>query len=419
MYKAIRAVALCGSIGVLLGACSKSEAPVSAETASADAAFQKKLQEQLLDAKPGSVVEIPAGTYRLTSGLTLRGNGVTIRGAGMDKTILSFKGQVTGPEGMLVYASNFTIEGLTIEDSKGDGLKINDGDNITIRKVKVQWTGGSKVSNGAYGIYPVKTRNVLIEDCVAIAASDAGIYVGQSNGVVVRRSRAEQNVAGIEIENTINADVYDNVATNNTGGILVFNMPNLSQPGHSTRVYKNKVEKNNLGNFAARGTAVASVPAGSGIVINSNSKVEIFDNDVTDNQTANVIISSYHSTGYYTEKGVAAGYDPYPKAIYVYGNRFKGGGDSPDGLDLKALKIAMYGLSGHLPDVLWDGYVDTKLMVKGVLPADQRICIQDGVDVLNADGPNKYKNPSKDTAPYRCELAKLPPVTITQLAAQS
>jgi parallel beta-helix repeat protein len=419
MYKAIRAVALCGSIGVLLGACSKSEAPVSAETASADAAFQKKLQEQLLDAKPGSVVEIPAGTYRLTSGLTLRGNGVTIRGAGMDKTILSFKGQVTGPEGMLVYASNFTIEGLTIEDSKGDGLKINDGDNITIRKVKVQWTGGSKVTNGAYGIYPVKTKNVLIEDCVAIAASDAGIYVGQSNGVVVRRSRAEQNVAGIEIENTINADVYDNVATNNTGGILVFNMPNLSQPGHSTRVYKNKVEKNNLGNFAARGTAVASVPAGSGIVINSNSKVEIFDNDVTDNQTANVIISSYHSTGYYTEKGVAAGYDPYPKAIYVYGNRFKGGGDSPDGLDLKALKIAMYGLSGHLPDVLWDGYVDTKLMVKGVLPADQRICIQDGVDVLNADGPNKYKNPSKDTAPYRCELAKLPPVTITQLAAQS
>lgn len=420
MYKAIGAIALCGSICGLMTACTKSgEGSAPSANAAADAAFQKKLQEQLLDAKPGSVVEIPAGTWHLTSGLTLRANGVTVRGAGMDKTILSFKDQVTGPEGMLVYASNFTIEGLTIEDSKGDGLKINDGDNITIRKVKVQWTGGSKVTNGAYGIYPVKTRNVLIEDSVAIAASDAGIYVGQSNGVVVRRCRAEQNVAGIEIENTINADVYDNVATNNTGGILVFNMPNLSQPGHSTRVFKNKVEKNNLGNFAAKGTAVASVPAGSGVVINSNSKVEIFDNDVTDNQTANVIISSYHSTGYYTEKGVSANYDPYPKAIYVYGNRFKGGGDSPDGLDLKALKIAMYGLTGHLPDVLWDGYVDTKLLVKGQLPADQRICIQPDVGVLNADGPNKYKNPNKDAAPYHCELAKLPPVTITQLQAQS
>lgn len=420
MNKALRVIALCGFVGVLLSACTKTDGPApSAEKVSADAAFQKKLQEQLLDAKPGAVIEVPAGTYHLTSGLTLRGDGVTIRGAGMDKTILSFKGQVTGPEGMLVYGNGFTIENLTIEDSKGDGLKINDGDTITVRKVKVQWTGGPKVTNGAYGIYPVKTRNVLIEDCVAIGASDAGIYVGQSNGVVVRRSRAEGNVAGIEIENTVNADVYDNVATNNTGGILVFNMPNLSQPGHSTRVYKNKVEKNNLGNFAAKGTAVASVPAGSGIVINSNSKVEIFDNDVVDNQTANVIISSYHSTGYFTEKGVAAGYDPYPKAIYVYGNRFKGGGDSPDGFDLKALKIAMYGLTGHLPDVLWDGYVDNKLMVKGVLPPEHRICIQKDAAVLNADGPNKYKNPSKEDAPFRCELAKLPPVTIAQLANQS
>ena len=419
MYKAIGALALIGSVGLLAG-CSKNEAPATTAAATeADAAFQKKLQEQLLDAKPGSVVEIPAGTYHLTSGLTLRNNGVTVRGAGMDKTILSFKGQVAGPEGMLVYASNFTLEGLTIEDSKGDGLKINDGDGVTIRKVKVQWTGGSKVTNGAYGIYPVKCKNVLIEDSVAIAASDAGIYVGQSNGVVVRRSRAEQNVAGIEIENTINADVYENLATNNTGGILVFNMPNLSQPGYGTRVFKNKVDKNNLGNFAAKGTAVASVPAGSGVVINSNSKVEIFDNDITDNQTANVIISSYFSTGYYSTKGVAANYDPYPKAIYVYGNRFKGGGDSPDGLDLKTLKVAMYGLTGHLPDVLWDGYVDEKLMVKGQLPADQRICIQPDVGVVNVDGPNKYKNPSKDATPFHCELAKLPPVTISQLQAQS
>jgi parallel beta-helix repeat protein len=413
MYKAIGAVALCG----LLAACTKNS-DGGAPTA-ADAAFQKNLQEQLLDAKPGSVITIPAGKYHLTSNLILRANGVTIRGQGMDKTVLSFKGQVAGPEGMLVYGNDFLIEGLTIEDSKGDGLKINDGENITIRKVKVQWTGGPKVSNGAYGIYPVKTKNVLIEDCVAIAASDAGIYVGQSNGVVVRNSRAEQNVAGIEIENTVNADVYNNVTTGNTGGILVFNMPNLSQPGHSTRVFKNKVEKNNLGNFAAKGTAVASVPAGAGVVINSNSKVEVFDNDISDNQTANVIISSYHSTGYFTEKGVAANYDPYPKAINIYGNRFKGGGDSPDMLELKALKLAMFGLGGRLPDVLWDGYVDTKLMVAGKLPAEHRICVQEGVTVLNADGPHKYKDPSADSTSFRCQLPKLSPVVIPQVAAQS
>lgn len=397
-------------VALALAGCGKKEEPPAA----VDTAFQKKLQEQLLDAKPGSVVDIPAGTYRLDRGLSLRVNGVTVRGAGMDKTILSFKGQVAGPEGLLVYANDFTIEGLTIEDSKGDGLKINDGENIVVRGVRVRWTGGPKTSNGAYGIYPVKTRNVLIEDSQAFGASDAGIYVGQSNNVVVRRCRAEQNVAGIEIENTINADVYDNVATGNTGGILVFNMPNLSQKGYGTRVYKNKVEKNNLANFGAKGTAVASVPAGSGMVVNSNSKVEFFDNDITHNQTANIIISSYFSTGYYTEKGVEPGYDPYPRAINIWDNRFAGGGDSPDGLDLKTLKTMMFGINGHFPDVIWDGYVDAK----SANAADERLCVRNGpnVAVLNVDGPNKYKNPNVGTTAFHCDLPRLAPVQLKPMA---
>jgi parallel beta-helix repeat protein len=377
------------------------------------AAFQKRLQEQFLDAKPGTVIEIPPGRHALDRVLTLRANGVTIRGAGADKSILSFKDEISGPEGLLVYGNDFTIENLSIEDSKGDGLKVNDGENITIRGVRVAWTDGAKTTNGAYGIYPVRSRNVLIEDSASYGASDAGIYVGQSLNVIVRRCHAEQNVAGIEIENTINADVYDNEATGNTGGILVFNMPNLSQPGHSTRVFRNRVNANNLGNFAAKGAAVASVPAGTGVVVNSNSKVEIFDNDIGNNQTANLIISAYFSTNYYNKPGIDPHYDPYPRAIYIYGNRFAGGGDAPDGLDLKALRLAMFGLNGHLPDILWDGYRDENNLVNGLPPETERICVKNGAaTVLNADGPHKYKNPTTEMAPFRCELPKLPPVEL-------
>jgi parallel beta-helix repeat protein len=387
-----------------VGCSNSSQVGLSAD----DVSFQKKLQEQFLDAKPGSVIEIPAGRHALDRVLTLRANGVTIRGVGSDKSILSFKNEISGPEGMLVYASDFTIEHLAIEDSKGDGLKINDGENIIIRDVRVEWTGGPKTTNGAYGIYPVKSKNILIEDSSSIGASDAGIYVGQSQNVIVRRNHAEKNVAGIEIENTIGADVYDNVATGNTGGILVFNMPNLAQPGQSTRVFKNKSYENNLANFAAKGAAVASVPAGSGIVINSNPKVEIFDNDIGSNKTANLIISSYFSTSYYNTKGVDPKYDPYPRAIFVYGNRFKGGGDSPDGLELKTLKTALFGINGHFPDVLWDGYVDSKNLVNGLPPAEERICVLNGdSEVLNADGPNKYKNPKVDKTSFHCDLPKL------------
>lgn len=401
MKRIVIATAITGCTA--LAACQRAgQAPVAA-----DANYQKVLIERLLDAKPGDVIEIPAGRFAFDRSLTLRVDGVTIRGAGMDKTILSFKGQKTGAEGLLVNAGNFTLENLAIEDTKGDGLKVNEGENITVRGVRVEWTGGPKTSNGAYGIYPVQTTNVLIEDSVAIGASDAGIYVGQSKNVVVRRNRAELNVAGIEIENTIGADVHDNLATGNTGGILVFNMPNLPQPGHTTRVYRNRVIANNTGNFAAKGAAVASVPAGSGVVINSNDRVEIFDNDIVDNQTANVIVSSYFSTGYMNEQGVAKAFDPYPEEIHIHDNRFKGGGDKPDGLDLKALKVAMFGLNGRLPDVLWDGYVNT------ARAGGAQVCVDNGAAAtLNADGPNKYKNPRVVTEEVRCGLPGLPVVNL-------
>lgn len=376
--------------------------------------FQKQLQTQLITAKPGDVITIPTGVHSINRGLSLNVSGVTIRGAGMDRSILSFKNQVQGAEGLLVNASDFTIEDLAIEDTAGDGLKINEGRNIVIRRVRTEWTNGPDEKNGAYGIYPVQTENVLLEECVAIAASDAGIYVGQSRNVIVRNNRAERNVAGIEIENTFSADVYGNVTNENTGGILVFNMPDLPQPGHSTRVFKNTVVGNNTDNFGAEGTPVASVPAGSGIVINSNDRVEIFDNDIADNDTANIIISSYYATGWEGMRDMGAEYDPYPETIYIYGNRLSGGGSSPDGLDLKALKIAMFGLAGSLPDVLWDGYFNIeKVDADGNLLPDYAICVDNvGAQVLNADLPNGSDNIVIGAAQHNCKHEKLPAIVL-------
>jgi parallel beta-helix repeat protein len=357
---------------------------------------------------------VPAGVHPINRGLSLNVSGVTIRGEGMDKSILSFKDQIQGAEGLLVSASDFTIEDLAIEDTAGDALKINEGSNIIIRRVRTEWTNGPDEMNGAYGIYPVQTENVLLEESVAIGASDAGIYVGQSRNVVVRNNRAERNVAGIEIENTFSADVYGNVTNENTGGILVFNMPDLPQPGHSTRVYQNTVVGNNTDNFGAEGTPVASVPAGSGIVINSNDRVEIFDNDIADNDTANIIISSYYATGWEGIRDMGDAYDPYPETIYIYGNRLSGGGSSPDGLDLKALKVAMFGLSGSLPDVLWDGYFNAeKVDSDGNLLTEYAICVDnDGAQVLNADLPNGSANIIVGAAQHSCQHDKLPAVVL-------
>src|SRR5262249_53383420 len=146
---------------------------------------QKQTQLALIKAKPGDTIEFGPGTFEYTMTLSLAVEGVTIRGQGMDKTILSFKKQDSGKEGLVVTRGKFTIEDLTIEDSKGDAIKVNGGaadfaEDVTFRRVRAQWTGGEKETNGAYGLYPVQCKNVLIDECVAIGASDAGIYVGQS-----------------------------------------------------------------------------------------------------------------------------------------------------------------------------------------------------------------------------------------------
>ncbi len=402
---------LTGTVALLaITACSKTTPENIHPEPTADmAAFAASLQEKLLDAKTGDVIDIPAGFYEFERSLSLTVDGVTIRGAGMDETTLSFKNQIAGAEGLLVTASDFTLENIALEDSKGDALKVNEGKNITIRGVRTEWTGGPKTANGAYGIYPVQCENVVIENSVAIAASDAGIYVGQSRNIIIRNNRAEYNVAGIEVENSVGADVYGNIATNNTGGILVFNMPHLPQEGHSTRVYDNQIFENNTKNFGHEGTPVASVPAGSGIVINSNDKVEIFGNSIRKNKTANIIISSVYSTGY-NDLDKADNFDPYPEGIYIYDNTFEGGGNSPDGMDLKALKTLKFGPTGALPDILWDGYADKTKYVDGNPAPNDRICIQNGADVkmLNADGPNGFKNPDMaDMNMHDCALPKL------------
>ena len=73
----------------------------------------------------GVRIELPAGTIKLSNTLSLDAkNNITIRGAGQDKTILSFKNQRQGAEGLkITNAQQIVLEHFTIEDSKGDLIK--------------------------------------------------------------------------------------------------------------------------------------------------------------------------------------------------------------------------------------------------------------------------------------------------------
>lgn len=369
--------------------------------------FEESLQQQLIQAQPGDVIEIPAGTHDLTRSLSLNVPGVTIRGAGMNSSILSFKNQIQGAEGLLVSADDFVIEDLAIEDTVGDALKVNDSSNVTIRRVRTEWTGGALTTNGAYGIYPVQSENVLIDGAVAIGASDAGIYVGQSTQIIVRNSRAEYNVAGIEIENSTFADVHDNIATNNTGGILVFDLPNLPvQGGRNTRVFDNQIVNNNTANFAPEGNIVGTVPAGTGLMVLANDNIEVFGNQFTENDSANVIIVSYFINGLPIDD---PNYDPYPESIYIHDNRFEGGGERPDSEPLQLLQSAT---GQPIPDVVWDGTLVPEKQAQDVL------CLARNGDIsfVNLDASNEFAAPSFDLTVHDCSLPSLSVISLSSTA---
>ncbi|ABI77923.1 putative lipoprotein [Hyphomonas neptunium ATCC 15444] len=349
----IRLRALGAAVSVLaFAACSPSTTeppPPAGEVPaplSAEGDFGATLQAALIAAKPGETILLPEGVFQLTDGLSLDVDGVTLRGAGQEKTILDFTGQEGAGEGLLVTSDDVLLMDFGVRNTKGDGIKSKGADQIIYRYLTVEWTGGPDEANGAYGVYPVESKNVLVENVTVRAASDAGIYVGQSDNIIVRNSVVEYNVAGIEIENSMNADVYGNIARNNTGGILVFDLPDLPvSGGNSTRIFDNEIIENNTRNFAPAGNIVASVPSGTGVIVMANRNVHVFDNNFDNNRSAHVLIMSY------SEPFTDETYNPLPRDLVLRDNDYGAGGDDPQG-DLAPLAAA---LGGQLPAIVWDG----------------------------------------------------------------
>ena len=341
----MRVILAAVSVLALVSACAPA-APPKPVALMPSATANDDLLKRLIEAKPGDVIEIGAGRFDFTSPLSLDVDNVTLKGAGQDKTFISFKGQTAAGEGLLITSSGVTVEGFTMEDAKGDGIKSKGSDQISFKNLKVVWTGGPLSTNGAYGVYPVESTNVLIDGVTVSGASDAGIYVGQSDNIIVRNSTAEYNVAGIEIENSSNADVHDNTATHNAGGILVFDLPNVPKVGgHSTRIFNNKVVENDTPNFAPPGNIVANVPTGTGVMLLANKDVHVFNNTFDKNQTAHVLVIAF-SLPYDNPA-----YNPLPRDFVIRDNTYGEGGGNPQG---RFAPLAP-ALGGKLPSIVWDG----------------------------------------------------------------
>jgi parallel beta-helix repeat protein len=376
----------------------------------------------LIAAQPNTIIELPAGTYSFLGELSVSVDNIVLRGQGMSAeggTVLNFAEQSSGSQGILATGNNFVVEDLAVEDTPGDGIKMVGSDGVTVRRVRVEWTNGPDVDNGPYGLYPVQTRNVLIEDSEVRGASDAGVYVGQSEIIVVRRNYVYENVAGIEIENSKFADVYENNTTGNTAGILVFDLPGPTvQGGEATRVFNNMMVNNNEPNFAPAGNIVGSVPAGIGLMILANDDIEVFGNTITGNVSLGTLIVSY----YFTNPNISKpSYDPVPEKIYIHDNNMSNNGSDPQD-DAELIALVLGTSTDHFYDSSGVG-TDAGLLVEfpDGLTEDQAICIVDNapdttIGTFNISvilhGIEGDLAASLETAPYNCSHASLPEIVL-------
>lgn len=370
--------------------------------------LEKQLQTRLIMAEDGATIELPAGVITLTNTLSLDAKkNITIRGAGQDKTVLNFKRQTQGAEGLrITNAQNIFLTDFAIEDAKGDLIKAQAVHGITMTNVTARWTGEPKASNGSYALYPVQCQLVRLDNCTAIGASDAGIYVGQSDSVWVSNCTAKNNVAGIEIENTTNAWVWKNKAFDNTGGILVFDLPDLPKKrGGHVKVYDNMVARNNFRNFAPKGNIVGKVPPGTGVMILATNDVEVYQNRIWENKTASTAIVSY----YIAETPIKdKGYNPYPSNIQVHDNVYSPGKRMPTWKN-KLGFIFWWKFHKKTPHILYDGIQNPDwAQPDGNLKAPYRICIYNNDNGtfanIHADRLGLFKGKiSRDVKPFQCQ----------------
>jgi parallel beta-helix repeat protein len=328
---AVAATALGGLVVAAGMTPAASNAVVTAAPAGNRIVVSTTIQAAINAADPGDTVVVPPGVYHESvsiseSGITLTGS----RGAIIDAT--GFAAGITAvsnpapPNAPCPAAtlSKITIRGLTVRNASFTGVNIRGVDGFEV-------SGGRYLNTGAYGVFPRCAQNGVVSGNDVRGISDAGLYVGSDDHVVLTGNQITDSIAGVEVENSTNVDVTRNRVTDNAAGILVFLLPGRAMTLTDTvLVADNVVSHNNLQRTRETGpnpSPIDQVPSGTGIASLGADHVTITGNNVVGNDTGGI--------------GVLAnpivlldprGLDPAPDFNRVAGNVVLRNGGSPDPL---------------------------------------------------------------------------------------
>ncbi len=236
----------------------------------------------------------------------------------------------------------FSIRGFTLRGFQKHGLHLACVDGFHI-------SNNVSENNAVYGLFPVVSSNGFLTSNVVRGTSlDAGIYVGQSDSVVIAGNRSENNLIGLEVENSRNCSVLGNELSNNTLGILVDILPFLvKKTQDTTLVANNRVHDNNRVNTGIPGDITAVIPSGTGILVLGGHAATVTLNKIENNGFTGIAVASL-CLGLALQENPCTGLDvdPDPSNNHIILNELANNGTIPQADPF---------FDSLRADLIWDG----------------------------------------------------------------
>jgi len=329
------------------------------------------IRDAIAQASAGDRIEVLPGTYEEgaegdLNALTITRAGISVVGKPTKKRAVILQSRARQSYGIWVSPANsagpgkqdpedppcgdrdpatlkgFSIRGFTIRGFAEHGVHLACVDGFSI-------IDNHADQNAVYGLFPVRSKNgVMAGNLVTNTETDAAIYVGQSDHVLITGNVVHDNLLGIEVENSRHCAVIGNHAYANTMGIFVDILPFLQKKTQEdTLVAFNTVHDNNRPNTAEQGELLGFLPKGIGILIAGGKTTTVLMNDVRRNGFAGIAVSSL-CLGLALQGSDCSGLDidPNPVNDRILANRLVDNGTATqDDPFFEALKA----------DLIWDG----------------------------------------------------------------
>src|SRR6266498_1028030 len=274
-------------------------------------------------AHPGDIIRVPPGIYR--ENVLVTKNNITIKGqssAILDGTdLLGNSGITVRPLSPSARVSGFRLSGLQIQNYSENGV-------ILIRVDDFQIDNGKYINNEEYGIFPILSSHGLIRSNQVSGSDDTGIYIGQSQDVIIKDNYVSDCTVGIEVEVSSNITVKDNRATGNTIGMTAVVLPGLSVTvTTNVQIIDNTFDNNNRVNPVTDPTDILSqLPSGSGLLIFGADHVRVRDNNVVRNNSVGIAVVQLSPALASLDPRI----DPFPDYNEIIDNEVMENGSNPD-----------------------------------------------------------------------------------------